>query len=167
MPTKLTIEEVNEIRERARNGESGASIARSIGMTGDAVRRVIRGDSWMENSKAVIGKSVAKRLNVDAYGRVVNELDDEKLKELGRLDFERKEREYEEEQRKKKGKRLVKKEHWGTPDWWKQCPQHRDDWMKWMTLVDLGEVEGIFLETWKATEEQERLIREDLENDAK
>lgn len=43
---KLTPEQVIEIRHRATSGESGAAIARSIGMSACQVQAIIRGASW-------------------------------------------------------------------------------------------------------------------------
>jgi DNA invertase Pin-like site-specific DNA recombinase len=46
---KLSWDKVREIRRRAANGESGASLARAFGVSETATYRVIGNSTWHEN----------------------------------------------------------------------------------------------------------------------
>jgi len=53
MAKKLTQEQVDWIREEGKRigRGAGAAIARRLGMNGDTIRRILRGDMWSEGGR--------------------------------------------------------------------------------------------------------------------
>lgn len=73
---RLTADDVANIRRRASNGESGASIALAFGISSSHARRISRGERWSEKRQVRrVGKAHAGRM---LDGREYNEFPTER-----------------------------------------------------------------------------------------